>query len=67
MNLFLTTAAVLAFLGGVIHSTLGERLIFGPLDPAALPSVTGSSIFTKQVLRLFWHLYPRIRQLLLLI
>ena len=56
MNPFLTTAAVLAFLAGIIHSTLGERLIFSSLDDAALPSVAGSSSFTKRVLRLFWHL-----------
>lgn len=56
MNLFLTLAALLAFLGGVIHSALGERLIFRSLDPVALPAVTGSRLFTHRVLRLFWHL-----------
>ena len=56
MNIYLGTAAVLSLLGGVIHSVLGERLIFRVLPEAGLPEVSGSRTFTKRILRLFWHL-----------
>lgn len=56
MNAFLVAAAGVVTLGGVLHSLLGERLILSKLSTASLPKVVGSSDFTLQVLRLFWHL-----------
>jgi hypothetical protein len=56
VNGFLAAAALLSVAGGVIHSVLGERLIFRALSPESLPAVTGSGDFTRQVLRFFWHL-----------
>lgn len=49
-------AAALSATGGVLHSILGERLILLRLAPEALPETLGSSAFTLQGLRLFWHL-----------
>lgn len=56
MNAFLVAAAGVVTLGGVLHSLLGERLILSKLSTASLPKVVGSSDFTLQVLRVFWHL-----------
>ena len=56
MNSFLVVAASLVILGGILHSILGERLILSNCEPKQLPETLGSSVFTLQVLRLFWHL-----------
>ena len=56
MNPYLLSAAGLSVVGGVLHSALGERLIFSKLSNASLPAVLGSSEFVLRVLRLFWHL-----------
>jgi hypothetical protein len=55
VNPFLSIAAGLILLAGVLHSVLGERLIVRRLSAQGLPDVMGSAEFTKRVLRLFWH------------
>ena len=55
MNPYLTAASALCVVGALIHSVLGERLIFGPLFKGELPKLQGSEAFMKQVLRAFWH------------
>jgi hypothetical protein len=47
MNTFLAAAAVLSLLGAVLHSVLGERLIFRSLSLDGLPAVAGSALFTR--------------------
>ncbi len=56
MNPYLLAAAGLSAVGGVLHSVLGERLVFSKLTTANLPRLLGSSVFALRVLRLFWHL-----------
>ncbi len=56
MNTYLLVAAGLSILGGILHSALGERLIFSRLTTEALPETLGSREFALRVLRLFWHL-----------
>ena len=55
MNPYLVAASALCAVGAVIHSVLGERLIFGPLFKRELPPLQGSEAFMKQDLRTFWH------------
>ena len=55
MNTFMAAAAVLSLLGAVLHSVLGERLIFRSLSLDGLPAVAGSALFTRRVLQFFWH------------
>ena len=45
-----------AWTPSVRYSALGERLIFSKLTVAELPELLGSAVFTRRVLRLFWHM-----------
>ncbi len=57
MNNTLAAAAVLSILLGVAHSYLGERyILIRLLRRDNLPKLLGSSDFTKQSLRLAWHI-----------
>ena len=56
MNTYFLVAAGISAVSGVLHSILGERLIFSKLATAGLPETLGSSVFVLRVLRLFWHL-----------
>lgn len=50
-------AAVAAVVMGIVHSTLGERLVFPRLFASAdLPRLRGSLEFTRSILRWAWHL-----------
>jgi hypothetical protein len=44
MNTYLAAAGLLSFLGAVLHSALGERLIFRSLSLDSLPAVAGSAL-----------------------
>ena len=55
MNPYFAAASALCAIGALIHSVLGERLIFRPLFKGQLPALQGSETFMKQVLRAFWH------------
>ncbi|MFL6248420.1 MAG: hypothetical protein ACJ74H_20525 [Thermoanaerobaculia bacterium] len=55
--LLLYIAAVAAVLMGIVHSTLGERLVFPRLFASQdLPRLRGSLEFTRSILRWAWHL-----------
>ncbi len=57
MNAFAVAGATLAFLLGVAHSYLGERLILIRLFRRPdLPHLLGSDVFTRRTLRFAWHL-----------
>lgn len=56
MNTYVAAAGLLSLLGAGLHSALGERLIFRSLSLDGLPAVAGSTLFTKRVLRFFWHM-----------
>ena len=58
MNTYFAVAAGLAFLVGVVHSVLGELLIFRRLRGGSLISSTGSPILRERhvrILRATWH------------
>ncbi len=53
----LETAAILCFLIGIVHSSLGERFILTRLFRGdKVPYLFGSSFFTKETLRFAWHI-----------
>lgn len=55
-SLSLVAAASLLFLIGLLHSVLGERYILIRLFRRDdLPKLYGGTEFTKQVLRMAWH------------
>lgn len=54
--LLLLLAAGISAVGGVLHSILGERLMFSKLATEGLPEILRSPVFALRVLRLFWHL-----------
>lgn len=54
MNIYLATAAVLAFLVGLVHSFLGERLIFGRLRQGRLVPTNGGSLLQERHVRILW-------------
>lgn len=54
MNIYLATAAVLAFLVGLVHSLLGERLIFGRLRQGRLVPTNGGSLLQERHVRILW-------------
>jgi hypothetical protein len=54
MNFYLISASVLAFLVGLIHSVLGEKLIFNRLRQGHLIPTNGGSILREQHIRIIW-------------
>ena len=54
MNAYFGVAAGLAFLLGVVHSVLGELLIFRRLRDATLISSTGGQILEDRHVRILW-------------
>ena len=57
MNPQLAIAAALAFLLGITHSWIGERLIIQPvLATPDLPKLRGSRAGMRKILRFAWHL-----------
>jgi hypothetical protein len=52
----LIAAAVLTVVIVIAHSVLGERYILTRLFRRDLPKLFGSDVFTKQTLRLAWHI-----------
>ena len=54
MNSYLVTAAILAFLVGLAHSVLGERLIFRRLRQGRLVPTNGGSLLQERHVRILW-------------
>jgi hypothetical protein len=54
MNLYLVAAASLAFLVGLIHSILGEKLIFFRLRRGELVPTDGGSLLQERHVRIVW-------------
>ena len=53
----LTLAAILLVLVGLAHSILGERFLLIPLFKRRdLPTILGTTDFTKRTLRFAWHI-----------
>lgn len=54
MNGYLVAAAALAFLVGLVHSVLGERLIFRRLRQGGLVPTNGGSVLGGKHVRILW-------------
>lgn len=54
MNVYLAAAAVLAFLVGLIHSILGEVLVFSRLRRGQLVPTDGGSLLQERHVRILW-------------
>lgn len=54
MNGYFLSAALLAFLVGLIHSVMGERLIFQPLRRASRVPTAGGEALPKSHIRILW-------------
>jgi hypothetical protein len=56
MNQYFIVAGGLAFSLGLVHSLLGELLIFRRLPKDVLPPLAGSTDLTWRTLRMTWHI-----------
>lgn len=55
MNYFFIAAGALAFIVGLVHSVLGERLVFRRLrDDKALVTTVGGSLLHEAHVRILW-------------
>jgi len=54
MNWYLVIAAALAFLVGLVHSVLGERLIFRRLRQGGLVPTNGGNLLDERHVRILW-------------
>jgi hypothetical protein len=54
MNLYFVAAAALAFLVGLAHSVLGERLIFHRLRQGSLVPTNGGTLLGERHVRILW-------------
>lgn len=54
MNWFLFSAATLAFIVGLVHSVLGERLIFRRMREAGFIPTNGGRIIGEGHVRILW-------------
>jgi len=54
MDLYLFIAGILTFILGIVHSILGEKLIFKRLRATDLTLLSGSQALSKRHLRTLW-------------
>lgn len=54
MNLYFASAALLAFLVGLVHSVLGERLIFNRLRQDGVIPTHGGKLLGEGHVRILW-------------
>ncbi len=54
LNWFYLAAAVLAFLVGIIHSAMGERLIFRRMRQGGLIPTNGARLIGEGLVRILW-------------
>jgi len=54
MNLYLLTAALVAFLVGLAHSVLGEKLIFSRLRWGQVVPSSGTGLLQGRHIRILW-------------
>ena len=54
MNFCLVIAAILTFVVGLVHSILGERLIFSRLRQGGLVPTNGGSLLQERHVRILW-------------
>lgn len=54
MNLYFTAAGLLAIFTGIVHSALGEVLIFRRLRPGGLIPTDGGQLLQERHVRIIW-------------
>jgi hypothetical protein len=54
MNWYFVAAAVLAFAVGIVHSVLGERLIFQRMRAAGVIPTNGGQVLREPHVRILW-------------
>ena len=54
MNTYLTAAATLAFLVGLVHSVLGERLVFSRMRQGQFVPTNGGTLLQQRHVRILW-------------
>ncbi len=54
MNGYFSAAAILAFFVGLVHSVLGERMIFRRLRHGGLVPTDGGSLLRERNVRILW-------------
>jgi hypothetical protein len=54
MNSYLTAAAALAVLVGLVHSVLGERLVFSRMRQGQLVPTNGGTVLRQPHVRILW-------------
>lgn len=54
MNWFFAAAGVLAFMVGLVHSILGERLVFSRMRTAGVIPTNGGTVLLERHVRILW-------------
>ena len=54
MNWYLTAAGALAFVVGLIHSVLGERLVFSRMRARGIIPTNGGTVLREHHVRILW-------------
>jgi drug/metabolite transporter (DMT)-like permease len=54
MNFYLVIAAIVAFLVGLVHSALGEMLIFRRLREGRVVPTNGGTVLQERQVRILW-------------
>ena len=54
MNSYLAAAGILAFAVGLIHSVLGERLVFSRMRAAGVVPTNGGTVLLERHVRILW-------------
>ena len=54
MNTYLIAAATLAFLVGLVHSVLGEKLVFSRMRQGQLVPTNGGTVLRQRHVRILW-------------
>lgn len=54
MNFYLVIAAIVAFLVGLVHSVLGEKLIFCRLRKGRVVPTNGGTLLQERHVRILW-------------
>ena len=54
MNWFFAAAGALAFMVGLVHSILGERLVFSRMRAAGLIPTNGGTVLLERHVRILW-------------
>jgi len=54
MNTYLVAAAVLAFIVGLVHSVLGEMMVFSKMRQGRIVPTNGGTVLQQRNVRILW-------------